>query len=132
MVTPPIVDGFANALVSNSIGSACAKDLYRCGVSLALTYSSNKGNIEALIAELQASPHQANDPRISMHQVDVGKTEDLFRLFKEMIAEQGQHPDIIVSNAGYGKRIPKIEDIEIEEWDYTLRVNLTASFILCK
>lgn len=67
-----------------------------------------------------------------MHQVDVGKTEDMTRLFEEIAAEHKQHPDIIVSNAGHGKRIPRIEDISIEEWDYTLRVNLTASFVLCK
>jgi 3-oxoacyl-[acyl-carrier protein] reductase len=37
-----------------------------------------------------------------------------------------------VSNAGYGKRIPQILDIPIEEWDYTIQANLRASFVLCK
>ena len=44
----------------------------------------------------------------------------------------GHGPDIVVSNAGYGKRIPDIVDIPISEWDYTIQVNLRASFILSK
>lgn len=120
----------------NSIGKACARDLHRLGTSLALTYSSSKDSIDALVQELQGTPTsadgEAHKVKISTHQVDVGTTQDLTRLFDEVLSEHGQHPDIVVSNAGYGKRIPKIEDISIEEWDYTIRVNLTASFILCK
>ncbi|KAK4619784.1 3-oxoacyl-[acyl-carrier-protein] reductase FabG [Fulvia fulva] len=41
-------------------------------------------------------------------------------------------PDILVANAGYGKRTSDILDIDIEEWDYTINVNLRASFILTK
>jgi 3-oxoacyl-[acyl-carrier protein] reductase len=97
-----------------------------------LTYSSSKDSIDALVNDLSASPTSANTIKISTHKVDVGNAQDLSRLFDEVLAQHGQHPDILVSNAGYGKRIPKIEDISIEEWEYTIRVNLTASFILCK
>lgn len=49
-----------------------------------------------------------------------------------MKQHHGHHPDIIISNAGYGKRITNIDDISLTEFEYTIRVNLTASFLLCK
>lgn len=58
---------------------------------------------------------------------------DIERLFSEIQAQHGQEgPDILVSNAGYGKRIPDILDIPLDEFDHTLSVNLRASFVLCK
>ncbi len=55
------------------------------------------------------------------------------RLFEEIKSQHNQSgPDILVSNAGYGKRIPQIVDIPISEFDYTMMINLRASFILSK
>jgi 3-oxoacyl-[acyl-carrier protein] reductase len=63
----------------------------------------------------------------------MGEDKDFDRLFQEIEKEHGQPgPDILVSNAGRGARIPSIIDIPIEEFDLTLRINLRASFILCK
>lgn len=67
-----------------------------------------------------------------MHQVNVATDDDLTRLFDEMKKEHAQGCDIIVINAGYGKRVSSILDISIEEWDYTINVNLRSSFILTK
>ena len=58
--------------------------------------------------------------------------EEMKKLFEEIEEAHGHGPDILISNAGYGKRIPNIVDIPISEWDYTIQVNLRASFILCK
>ena len=58
---------------------------------------------------------------------------DIGRLFEEIKKEHSQSgPDILVSNAGYGKRIPQITDIPISEWDHTITVNLRSSFLLAK
>lgn len=115
---------------SGGIGGACARDLYKHGVHLALTYSKNKADVDALIAELQ--PEAAQVGTISSHQVDMASEEDMQRLFQEIEKIHGHGPDILISNAGHGKRIPNIIDISIEEWDLTLQINLRASFILCK
>ncbi|EXJ94912.1 3-oxoacyl-[acyl-carrier protein] reductase [Capronia coronata CBS 617.96] len=114
---------------SGGIGAGCARDLYRQGCHLALTYSKNKANVDSLVAELQASP---SDQRISSHQVDMASTEDMERLFQEIGTEHSQGPDILIANAGYGKRIPQIQDISYEEWDYTIQINLRAPFVLAK
>jgi 3-oxoacyl-[acyl-carrier protein] reductase len=72
------------------------------------------------------------DLRISIHQVDVASAEQIQDMFLQIDKEHGQRPDILVSNAGYGKRVPQVWDITLEEFDYTINVNLRASFILVK
>jgi hypothetical protein len=113
----------------NSIGAACARDLLANGASLALTYSTNKANLDRLVEEINP---QAAGRTISSHQCDVGKEGDLQRLFDQVKGQHGQHPDILVVNAGYGKRVSNILEIDIEEWDHTINVNLRSSFIITK
>ncbi|KAI6950981.1 NAD(P)-binding protein [Hortaea werneckii] len=114
---------------SGGIGAACARDLLSAGVSLALTYGTNKAALDTLLEELNP---QAGDRKITGHQCDVAREEDLIRLFDEIKQAHGQHPDILVVNAGYGKRTSNILDISLDEWDYTINVNLRSSFILTK
>jgi 3-oxoacyl-[acyl-carrier protein] reductase len=53
-------------------------------------------------------------------------------LFDEIKESHGKHPDIVVANAGYGKRVSNILELDIDEWDYTMNVNLRSSFIITK
>ncbi|KAK1148794.1 putative PKS/NRPS-like protein biosynthetic cluster [Aspergillus melleus] len=116
---------------SGGIGAACCRQLAQRGVHLALTYSTNLGSIHELVAELQ-SKHAEHQLRISIHKVDVGSANQIMAMFQEIDQEHGQRPDILISNAGYGKRITNVWDIELEDFDYMLNVNLRASFILVK
>lgn len=84
-----------------------------------------------IVADLQ-SKYAENKLRISIHQVDVGKADQIEAMFQQIDAQHNQRPDILISNAGYGKRFPNVWDITLEEFDYTLNVNLRASFILVK
>lgn len=113
----------------SSIGAACARDLFANGLSLALTYSSNKASVDELISQLQT---QDGSRKITSHQADMAKDADLTRLYEEIKAQHGHGPDVLVANAGYGKRTSNILEIDIDEWDYTINVNLRASFILTK
>ncbi|KAL2003194.1 hypothetical protein VTN02DRAFT_4694 [Thermoascus thermophilus] len=114
---------------SGGIGAACARQLAQRGVHLALTYSSNLAAITALVDELKS---QHGSLRISFHQVDVTSAQQIQDMFSQIDKEHGHRPDILVSNAGYGRRIPQAWDISLEEFDYTINVNLRASFILVK
>ncbi|KAL5362207.1 3-ketoacyl-acyl carrier protein reductase [Aspergillus floccosus] len=114
---------------SGGIGAACARQLAERGVHLALTYSSNVSAITALVEELKS---KYAGLRFSIHQVDVASVEQIQAMFEQIDREHGQRPDILVSNAGHGKRIPQVWDIPLEEFDYTINVNLRASFILVK
>lgn len=60
----------------------------------------------------------------------MSSTADLERLITEIKSEHSQTPDILISNAGHGKRIPDLLNIPLAEYEYTLKVNLTASFVL--
>jgi len=53
-------------------------------------------------------------------------------MFRQFQTEYGQLPDILISNAGYRKRVPNVLDISIGELDYMVNANLRTSFILVK
>ena len=101
-----------------------------------MTYSTNKLAAEELVAQLKhdRDTNVTSDRyfRVSIHQGDLSKPEMCVKLYEEVRKEHGRPVDILVSNAGYGKRITDIWDISVEEFEYTLRINLTASFVLTK
>lgn len=71
-----------------------------------MTYSSSLAKVETLINDIRTSIPGAKDLRLSAHKVDVGVVDDLNRLFEEVKKEHGGAVvDVLVSNAGYGKRI---------------------------
>jgi len=96
-----------------------------------LTYNSNKAPLDQLVSELQQQDG-GNSRKITVHQCDVGHEAELNRLYEELTQQHGQGADILVVNAGYGKRVSSILDITLEEWDYTININLRSSFILTK
>ncbi|CAG8957064.1 hypothetical protein HYFRA_00009265 [Hymenoscyphus fraxineus] len=112
-----------------AIGAACARKLASSGAHLALTYSTSKDKIDTLVGELNES---SKGLRISIHKVDMGSVEDITRMFQEIQDQHKAPVDILVSNAGYGKRIVDVSDIPLEEFEYTLNINLRASFLLVK
>lgn len=112
------------------IGSSCARSLWNAGMSLALTYSTNGGKVDNLMAELESRDHPGY--QISSHKVDMESIEDLERLFAEIHSVHKRSLDVLVANAGHGKRIPDIEAITIEEFDKTIAINLRATFTLAK
>lgn len=113
------------------IGAACAHQLAQHGVHLALTYSTNLTSLNNIVADIQ-SKNATQNLRISIHQVDVGSSDQIEAMFQQIDIEHGQRPDILISNAGYGKRIPDVSYISLEEFDYTMNINLRAAFILVK
>ncbi|KAJ6109089.1 hypothetical protein N7486_001323 [Penicillium sp. IBT 16267x] len=116
---------------SGGIGAACAEQLAGRGVHLSLTYATNLDAMNKIVADLQ-SKFAEKKLRISIHQVDVGSADQIEAMFRQIDTEHGQRPDILISNAGYGKRFPNVWDITLEEFDHTLNINLRASFILVK
>lgn len=108
--------------------------MYDC--DLALTYSTNKLAVEELVAQLKhdrdTNVTSERYFRASIHQFDLSDPQACVRLCEDVRQQHGRPVDILVSNAGYGKRIPDIWDISVEEFEYTLRINLTASFVLTK
>ncbi|KAI1293314.1 3-oxoacyl-reductase [Xylaria venustula] len=117
---------------SGGIGAAVSRVLWAEGCSLALTGYSKFQVVEELVQELASKPIR-EDQKATAYQVDTGDSAAIEKLFQDIKKDYSQNgPDILVSNAGYGKRFPGILDVSIEEFDHTININLRASFILSK
>ncbi|KAI0101892.1 3-oxoacyl-reductase, partial [Nemania sp. FL0031] len=134
---PPVDNRISGRLAlitgaSGGIGAAVARDLWAEGCSLALTGLSKIQVVEDLVKELQSKRIHENQ-KATAYQVDTGSSTALEALFQDIKRDYGQDgPDILVSNAGYGKRFPGILDVSIDEFDHTMSINLRASFIISK
>ncbi|KXH59301.1 short chain dehydrogenase [Colletotrichum salicis] len=121
---------------SGGIGAACARELFGNGARLVLTCSSKETSVKIkdLADELMRSSNE--ETRVSCHVVDMASTKAIEELFEDLDIEYGQAPDIIISNAGTAgfnnKANPYLENISLEEFDFTININLRASFLLCK
>ena len=100
------------------------------GVHLALTYSTNRAKLEELVLELMQLPDF--DVNISMHQVDLSSPLEIENLLSEVKKQHTEPVSILVANAGYGKRIVNIWDIELDQFEHTFNVNLRAPFLMVK
>lgn len=114
-----------------SIGAACARELALQGIHLALTYNTRGENVKKLIETLRTCS-ASSQLRFSSHQVDMSSPQSIRDLFPAIAIAHHQLPDILISNAGRGIRIPDIVDIPLEEWNSTLMINLTSSFLLAQ
>jgi 3-oxoacyl-[acyl-carrier protein] reductase len=61
--------------------------------------------MEKILSDIKTSSPEAAKLRISIHKVDVGVVDDMMNMFQEIQEHHSTHVDILVSNAGYGKRI---------------------------
>ncbi|GKZ74305.1 hypothetical protein AnigIFM60653_009926 [Aspergillus niger] len=116
---------------SGGIGGACAYQLGQQGVNLALTYSTNLSSMNDLVADLQ-SQYATNKLHISIYRVNLSSPDQIEAMFQQIDTQHGRQPDILISNAGYGKRVPDVWDISLKEFDYILNVNIRLSLILVK
>jgi 3-oxoacyl-[acyl-carrier protein] reductase len=86
-----------------------------------------------LVAQLRKD-HEVNRPeagylRISIHQVDLSNSDECIKLCEDVRKEHGRSIDILISNAGRGKRITDILDIPLEEFEQYVRVEVFRFYI---
>ncbi|KAF2733779.1 3-oxoacyl-reductase [Polyplosphaeria fusca] len=121
---------------SGGIGRSCARELYLQHVHLALSYNSNKDGVISLIKNLLEEYSRRypgrTPPLISYHRADLSNVEETLKLAEEARGQHSKGVDILVANAGFGKRITDIEDIPLEVFEHTLNVNLRSPFLLAK
>lgn len=86
------------------------------------------GNAEA--AEQVAAVVRAAGARACTVRADLSDADAAARLVDEV--EQHLGPvDVLVPNAGVGGRVQSLEEVDLDTWQRTLAVNLTAPFVLC-
>ncbi|KAF2469411.1 NAD(P)-binding protein [Lindgomyces ingoldianus] len=121
---------------SGGIGGACAQALFLQHAHLALSYNSNRESVgklgERLLDEYKKSNPGRTAPKISYHRVDLSNVEETVQLSEDVKVQHSKPVDILIANAGFGKRITDIEEIPLDVFEHTLNVNLRAPFLLAK
>ncbi|KAH0595188.1 hypothetical protein MHUMG1_06937 [Metarhizium humberi] len=119
---------------SGGIGSACAKALAAEGCDVVLHYSSSQEKADTLVNELQRlHPKQL----FSTARADLSSREATRLLVPDVLSNpaiSARHKaiSILVANAGTGRRIRDIKDIEEDDWDLTLEINARSQFVVTK
>ena len=108
---------------TRGIGAAISRSFAEQGAIVAAGYSRDAGHANELLAEIRHHGAEA-----SVHQGNVGSSEDCRRVVTEVIEAHGRL-DILVNNAGItiDKTVLKMTD---EDWYKVIAVNLSGAFFM--
>ena len=106
------------------IGRAVAFNLAECGCRVILT-ARTSAQLEQVQQEVLTSGGEA----ITIA-ADLTRDDEIQRLVEESQQRMGA-PDILINNAGWGKRAPVVK-VQREDLDQTLRLNLRTPMILAQ
>lgn len=104
------------------IGKAISLLLAQAGCRVVLT-SRSRDQLDAVAAIIEKNMGEAFGAP-----ADLTQDDEVIRLV-DSIREKWGSVDILINNAGWGKRAP-VARAKIEEWDQTFRVNLRAPMVL--
>ncbi len=108
---------------SGGIGRATAEAIARAGAHVVLA-ARTAAQLEALAATIRSDGGSAT-PAVT----DVGRGDDIDRLFS--VAARVGPPTALVCAAGVLQKT-SFEETTLAEWEETLRINLTGSFLCCR
>lgn len=107
---------------SQGIGRRIAIELANHGASVGV--AARGDGIYDTAAEI-------GDDRALAVETDVTDVDSIERSLKRTAEEFGGI-DCVVNNAGISGPHKTVEELPLEEWEHTLRVNLTGAFLVCK
>ncbi|HET7342361.1 MAG TPA: SDR family NAD(P)-dependent oxidoreductase [Methylomirabilota bacterium] len=107
---------------SRGIGRAVALALAAAGYAIGVNYAARRGEAEGLVAEIARGGSGA----VALA-ADVSDRTAVERMFEALDARFGRL-DALVNNAGVGRRVERLTDIDDETWRRTLAVNLDGAF----
>jgi acetoacetyl-CoA reductase len=110
---------------TRGIGAAITRELTRHGAHVAAGFNRDADSAAALRDELSAE-----GASISVHQGNVGSTEDCIRVVNEVLTGYGQI-DFLVNNAGI--TVDKtVRKMSVEDWHAVMRINISGAFYMMK
>ena len=109
---------------SNGIGEACVRLFAKANAKVAFTFNSDENSSSLLVDELSAKTN------IKAYKIDLMNLNQIEVLVAEVISEFGKI-DILVNNAGIWK-FGKADELKLEDWEETIKINLTATFLFTK
>lgn len=110
----------------SGIGRAVALAFAREGADVLVSYLSETEDARETVRLVEAEGRRA----IAIAG-DIGGEAHCRSLVERARTEFGR-VDVLVNNAAFQVRRDRIEDVPTDEWDETLRTNLTAMFWLCR
>ena len=108
---------------SRGIGAATARLAAQRGYDVAVNYAGNKTAADAVVADIRKAGRKA-----LAIQADVGKPDEIVRLFKTVDGEFGRL-DAFFNNAGILNKAAKFVDITVENLERVLAVNTMGAFV---
>lgn len=89
-------------------------------------------------ADALQEAHAGND-NFRFYDLDVGSEEQIEEIFKRVLAD-GWEPNVVLNNAaitgemlmGAGKPFPDFADTSVEDFERTMRTNLTGAFMIAR
>jgi len=72
-----------------------------------------------------------HDGVVMARHCDLSRPSDVARIFDELIGPLGRL-DLLVNNVGIAGPTAAAEDVTVDEWEQTMRCNLTSHFLCCK
>lgn len=109
----------------SGIGRAAAIRLAGSGACLALVGRTLE-KLQEVCDEIAARGGEA-----LCLEADVSSPEDLAHAYRA-VEERWRRLDVVVANAGINGVWAPLDDLELEEWEATLRTNLTGTFLTVK
>ena len=109
---------------SRGIGAACVKMFANAGANVAFTFSKNNTAADKLKESL------SQKIKVQSYKIDLNSSENIIDMVNKIISDFGRI-DILVNNAGIWKR-GKVDEMSLEEWEFTIRINLTGTFLFTK
>ena len=102
------------------------------GAEMAKTLIKNGSNVMVCDKDEIALERIKNDcPGILSMKIDVSKEEDVMKFFSEVESQFG-NMNALINNAGIAGPSVKLEDIDTKEWEETIKINLTGTFMCSK
>ena len=109
---------------SRGIGRACVQLLGKAGADVAFTYNTSEQLANELCDEFSGSN------KVRSFKVNTGNEEDIYNVIKLVENDFGKI-DILVNNAGIWEK-SEIEKLSLDNWNRTININLTGSFLFTK
>jgi len=107
---------------SRGIGRAVALELARAGFAVVVNYATGRDAAEAVVTEIARTGRAAVALR-----ADVSDPDEVAALFAAIDTRLGRL-DVLVNNAGIGRRVERLTDIDDATWRRTVAVNLDGAF----
>lgn len=109
---------------SRGIGEACVRLFSEAGASVGFTFKTGKKSADRVVEMLSSKSKVKTFKADLINEVEIKDTVSSFE-------DQFGKIDILVNNAGIWKEA-EVSKMTIDEWEETLKINLTAAFLFTK